>query len=179
MATTTLLTAEEFLALPNEEERLLDLDEGEVVEMTRPGMPHGIVVGRLGFELETAMRAGKLGVAIPNEIAFILNDGTVRSPDIAILFGDRAVVKPGPVYGPPDIAIEVVSPHDWSAQINRKRKQYLDAGAQEVWIVEPEIQMVEIYRQDGSWSGIEAPSVLTSRLIPGLAIDLAAIFLLA
>jgi Uma2 family endonuclease len=176
MQAKVLYTAEEFLALPNEEDRLYDLDEGELIEMTRPGLRHGIIAGRLGRRIAEIVDDQGLGLVIAHEVAFRLSDGTVRSPDVAVLLGSRATASVGAYLGAPDIAIEVVSPHDYAAQLNRKRKQYFAAGAKEVWIVEPEIHMIQVYATDGSYQGFESPSQLTTPLIPDLRLDLAAIF---
>ncbi|GAB4405670.1 MAG: hypothetical protein OHK0021_17610 [Bryobacter sp.] len=60
--------------------------------------------------------------------------------------------------------------------MHRKRKQFLDARAKEIWIEEPEIQAIEVYRADGTWQSFEAPQRLYSPLLPGWELDLAAIF---
>lgn len=176
MQAKVLYTAEEFLALPNEEDRLYDLDEGEMIELTRPGLRHGIIASRIGRRLAEAVDDKDLGTVIAHEVAFRLNDGTVRSPDVAVLLGSRATASVGAYLGAPDIAIEVVSPYDYAAQLNRKRKQYFAAGAKEVWIVEPEIHMIQVYAADGSYQGFESPAQLSTPLIPNLRLDLAAIF---
>jgi Uma2 family endonuclease len=176
MQAKVLLTADEFLALPNEEDRLYDLDEGEMIELTRPGPRHGVIASRLGRRLAESVDDQGLGVVIAHEVAFRLNDGTVRSPDVAILLGPKVSIPVSAFSGSPDIAIEVVSPSDYAAQLNRKRKQYFAAGSKEVWIVEPEIHMIQVYSADGSSHGFESPAQLTTPLIPNLRLDLAAIF---
>ncbi len=176
MQAKVLYTAKEFLALPNEEDRLYDLDEGEIVELTRPGIRHAVIASRIGRRLAEVVDDKGLGVVIAHEAAFQLNDGTVRSPDVAVLLGARMAVPVGAYLGAPDIAIEVVSPHDYAAQLNRKRKQYLAAGVKEVWIVEPEIHMVQVYYADESYRGFESPAQLTTPLIPNWKLDLTAIF---
>ena len=47
MATQTLLTAEQFLELPEEEGIIRELDEGRLVEMAPPNLTHGIMVSRV------------------------------------------------------------------------------------------------------------------------------------
>ncbi|MDX2268493.1 MAG: Uma2 family endonuclease [Bryobacter sp.] len=176
MQVKTLLTAEEFLALPPDDERNLELDEGEIVELTKPGISHAVIGGRIARRLAEHVDDLGLGLVIPQEAAFRLNDGTVRAPDVAVVLGNRYEIQAAAYPGAPDIAIEVVSPHDWAAQVHRKRKQFLDAGAKEVWIVEPEIQAIEVYRADGTWQSFEVPQRLHSPLLPGWELDLAAIF---
>lgn len=176
MQAKVLYTAEEFLALPSEDDRLLDLDDGEIVEMTKPGMPHGAITARLTFQLTLGLQPRKLGTVLSGDVALLLNEGTVRSADVAVVLGERGKVKPGPFVGAPDIVIEIVSPSEWASHINRKRKQYLDAGAKEVWIVEPEIHMIEVYYPDGTSRSFESPTLLTTPLIPNWQLNLAEIF---
>jgi Uma2 family endonuclease len=176
MQAKALLSAEEFLALPPEDDQTLELDEGEIVTLTKPGLAHGVIAGRIGRRLAEHVDDQGLGLVVAHEVGFRLNDGTVRSPDIAVLLGNLIEITKAVYSGAPDIAIEVVSPYDWAAQIHRKRKQYLAAGAKEVWIVEPEIQSIEVYSADGGWRCFEAPAALTTPLLPGWSLHLSPIF---
>ena len=176
MQAKVLYSAEEFLAIPSAEDRLFELDEGELIEMTKPGIRHRIIAGKIIRRLVDAVSDSGLGAVMGGEVAFVLANGTVRTPDIAVLLGERAVKQPGAIVGPPDIAIEVLSPTDLANHVARKRKQFLDAGTKEVWIFEPEIAMVDVYRADGSGRGFESPTVLTTPLIANLSLSLAEIF---
>ena len=48
-AARILLSAEEFDNYPFEEDKRYELDEGELIEMTRPAYKHNRVLGRLFF----------------------------------------------------------------------------------------------------------------------------------
>lgn len=50
----------------------------------------------------------------------------------------------------PDLAVEVLSPGDLAHEIVAKVEEYLAAGVQLVWIVDPEARVVDIYRPDNS-----------------------------
>ena len=50
-ATKTVLTAQEFDNYPFEEDKRYELDEGELIEMTRPGYKHNRVMQHLLVEL--------------------------------------------------------------------------------------------------------------------------------
>ena len=50
-ATKVLLTAEQFDNYPFEEDKRYELDEGEMIEMTRPAYVHNRVLMRLTGEL--------------------------------------------------------------------------------------------------------------------------------
>jgi Uma2 family endonuclease len=53
------------------------------------------------------------------------------------------------VEGPPDLAVEVVSPSDRQRDVLEKVGQYLDGATPRVWVVRPRRQTVTVYRQSG------------------------------
>ncbi len=69
----------------------------------------------------------------------------------------------------PDLAVEVVSPHDSHVDVAAKLADYFSAGVPLVWLVEPETRTVTIYRDRGtSISLLQASDELTGEtLLPG------------
>jgi len=55
-ATKTVLTAQEFDAFPFAEDKRYELDEGELIEMTRPTYKHNRVLRKLIVEMELYFR---------------------------------------------------------------------------------------------------------------------------
>lgn len=51
---------------------------------------------------------------------------------------------------PPDLAVEVVSPHDTVYKLDQKIREYLHGGVRVIWVVDPSVRQVMIYRHDGS-----------------------------
>ncbi|MGI9072642.1 MAG: Uma2 family endonuclease [Bryobacteraceae bacterium] len=72
---------------------------------------------------------------------------TVRGADIAV--NRRADIgenlPQGWFPGAPMLAVEVVSPSNTAKDMHLKVKQYLEAGALEVWLVYPDTQTVSLY----------------------------------
>jgi len=60
-ATKILLTAEEFDNYPFEEDKRYELDEGELIEMTRPAFDHNRAMKRLLVRLENFLEATRVG----------------------------------------------------------------------------------------------------------------------
>jgi Uma2 family endonuclease len=58
--TKTLLTADEFDNYPFEEDKRYELDEGELIEMTRPAYRHNEVLENLQFALGVYLRRTRL-----------------------------------------------------------------------------------------------------------------------
>ncbi len=81
------------------------------------------------------------------------------------------------LQGAPDLAVEVLSPSDNPVEVQRKVRDYLEAGAQLVWVLAPEAQTVTVYRADGSARLLREQDALEGeQVLPGLVIPLREIF---
>jgi Uma2 family endonuclease len=178
-ATKVLLTAEQFDNYPFEEDKRYELDEGELIEMTRPAYDHNRALLQLTGTLFIFFKAHPIGELLLSENLYALSSLTRRAPDVAIILGDRHKDLKGKKVIPiiPDIAAEVLSPSETTRMILRKLKQYFEAGVKEVWLIHPEAREVEI------WTGPQIPDhalaieeSLTSPLLPGFALPLADLF---
>jgi Uma2 family endonuclease len=178
-AAKILLSAEEFDNYPFEEDKRYELDDGELIEMTRPAYKHNRVLGRIFNRLSNYFDANHLGEALISENLYALSASTRRSPDVAVILGNRhEELKDAKVIAIiPDIAVEVLSPSETHTQIHRKMTQYFKAGVKEVWLVQPEDRTVEI------WAGPKLPEQalagqdsLVSALLPDFALPLADLF---
>ena len=69
----------------------------------------------------------------------ITNPDTVRAPDVAFVHKDRVDGElPDQFFpGPPDLAIEVLSPSDSASAVQEKSEDWLSAGCHEVWLIDP------------------------------------------
>jgi Uma2 family endonuclease len=178
-AAKTLLTAEEFDNYPFEEDQRYELDEGELIEMTRPAYRHNRVLLRLTARLFTHFESHPNGEVLLSENLYALSDNTRRAPDAAIILGDRAqeLADAKVIQLIPDICAEVLSPSETTRAIHRKLQQYFQAGVKEAWLIHPEEKEVEI------WTGPSLPThalsgnqALTSPLLPGFRLPLADLF---
>ena len=174
-----LLTAEQFDNYPFEEDKRYELDEGEMIEMTRPAYRHNRVLMNLLLALGNYLHPSRKGLALLSENLYALGPLTRRAPDAAVILGDRrAELENAKVISIiPDIAAEVLSPNESSRMIHRKLHQYFEAGVREVWLIDPDSREVEI------WTGPRLPEralsgedVLTSVLLPGFTLPLADLF---
>src|SRR5690606_9468013 len=171
------LTLEEFAELPDDGSKQ-ELDRGEVKVMAPAQFLHGWIVEKLRRSLSGVVYGDSLGILI-SEIGFRLSEEPpiVRAPDLAFLSRERTPEKPADEYfpGAPDLAVEVVSPHDRAEDLKLKVQQYLDAGAREVWVLFPKTRQVEVWgagRRD-----LAAGDELSSpKLLPGWSVAVADLF---
>ena len=178
-ATKTLLTAQEFDNYPFEEDKRYELDEGELIEMTRPAYKHNRVMRILSGELHIYFKNSRNGEVLASENLYALSPATRRAPDVAIILGDRRKelehAKVIPII--PEIAAEVLSPSETPRMIHRKLKQYFEAGVKEVWLIDPDAQEVEVWTKPALPDhALGAGDSLTSRLLPGFQLPLADLF---
>ena len=104
---------------------------------------------------------------------------TVRQPDVAFVRTGRAPrgYSPGIFRGPPDLAIEIVSPSNRASDLLHKVSEFLEAGTQLVWVVDPARETVVVHDQSGTPRVLRSPVRLEcAELLPGLSLDIGAIF---
>ena len=146
--TIPLVTADEFEKWP-EEEGKTELVDGRVVSMSQVGYRHGRVVGRIVSLLDQHVRVQDLGVVVL-EVGFTLrrHPDTVRAPDVAFLRKERipAIEPLGVWEGPPDLAIEVLSPDDRPGEMRRKVRDYLTGSVAVVLVVDLDKQSITVSR---------------------------------
>ena len=85
--TTGLMTADEFydfVHLPEHRNRIFELDRGRVVEMSRPGIRHGVVCANVSFMLVAFTRQRNRGIVISNDAGLIVerDPDSVFGPDV-------------------------------------------------------------------------------------------------
>ena len=180
-ATKILLTAEEFDNYPFEEDKRYELDEGELIEMTRPAFKHNQVLAILNGELyayfKTQGRAK--GLILVSENLYAITRSTRLAPDLAIILGDRREelrnAKVIPII--PEIVVEVLSPSERPGRIHRKLKQYFNAGVKEIWKLDPESMTAEIWTSPSlTYRELTTTDSLSSPLLPGFELSLAELF---
>lgn len=147
-----LITADELLRMPHDGYRY-ELVRGELRKMSPAGYHHGDIAMAIGAHLRTYVAAKRLGKVFAAETGFVLSrdPDTVLAPDAAFVRAER-LLPPGPGYfpGPPDLAIEVISPSDLYTEVLEKTREWLHAGTPAVVVVEPRTQAVDVHRSSGT-----------------------------
>jgi Uma2 family endonuclease len=174
------MTAEDFAALP--ESRCAELVRGEVVQVSPANSRHGDIAGNLVILLKRFVREHGLGAVLVEGGFIVARDpDTVRGPDVAFvrrarLQGERLPETFFP--GPPDLAIEIVSPGDKAVEVQEKVSEYLAAGTEEVWVAYPKPQLVQVFTgpAPGAARVLAASDTLETPLLVGLALRVADIF---
>lgn len=110
-----------------------------------------------------------------------LSLGIVRIPDVSFIswerlgaqrLGDRPI--PDCV---PDLAVEVISPHNTREEMSRKLREYFEAGVRLVWYVYPSEREVHVYTAPEERIVLRADGHLDGgAVLPGFRLDLQTLF---
>jgi Uma2 family endonuclease len=178
---TQPMTADELSQLP-EDGYCCELVRGALVRDHPPGFRHGQIAQHLGALLWNWCQATGAGIVVAAETGFRLtaDPDTVRAPDAAFVTRSRIPAGGGPDGywdGAPDVAVEVLSPDARVADVQIKVDDYLDAGAQEVWVVNPQSMTVTIYRSQRDVTVLaEDDAFLGAGVVEGFAFKLSELF---
>lgn len=180
MGTATKITFDDYLNLPPREGATYELDEGELLMEPPPALRHNLIRQRIASQLAHFVRSHHLGIVV-EEMDFRLGPDTVRNPDVAyITLNHLKKIDPdrSPVDGAPALAVEVISRSNLAQDTLKKTHQYLAAGSQAVWLVYPNLRMVQIHDAAGIRDITESDLLVEEKLFPGLKLTilLAAIF---
>ncbi|HEV3437057.1 MAG TPA: Uma2 family endonuclease [Gemmata sp.] len=178
------MTVEEFwdfCNLEENQERSLELVDGEVVELQRPFHRHGVVCAKVAFKLGQYSLWMCNGYGTSNNAGIILQrkPDTVLGPDIA--FYEGATLHEDRVTGwstePPILVVEILSPNDDIERVIAKRERYLTNGVKIVWQVDYEERNVTVHRPDKTLEVVPESGELTGgNELPGLVISVADLF---
>ena len=145
MATTSKLTFEQYEQLAEPEGARYELDEGQLVMTPSATWWHNKIRAQIARRMGDFVAAGKLG-EVTEETEFRLYIDTSRIPDVAFVTAERFAsidIYRSPIDGAPDLAVEIISPHDRTEETVKKIHQYLDAGCRSVWVIYPSLRLAE------------------------------------
>jgi Uma2 family endonuclease len=174
MSAKTLISVAEFDHLIEEEFRY-ELDEGELITMTRPRVRHTRIEGNLYFALRSYLDNNPIGEVLGADILFVLGPATKRAPDVSVVF--RSVDPDQEIQGAPEIAAEILSPSNSRRAMQRKPEQFFASGCKLAWVIDPNIRTVEVWESaSGPSRTLLATDRLETPLLPGFTHPIAKLF---
>jgi Uma2 family endonuclease len=123
----------------------IELTEWGEILLTPVGKSHGLAAMRLGERLRAA-----LGGHTMTEVGVATSIG-VRAPDVAWCSDAYLQAHPEelPLSSAPELCVEIVSAANALPKLREKAVAYVNAGAQEAWLVHPSSRQVEVYSRTG------------------------------
>lgn len=180
-ATQKLITAEEFFRMPQPPDgSQQELVKGVIVTMPPPGTRHGVCCLRIGRRIGNFVEDKNLGTTASNDSGFITerDPDTVRGPDVSFWGRERLPEVPvGYSTVPPDLIVEVVSPSDHYARIQKRVADYLEKEVRLIWVADPEDRSVTVYRPGQRMVVLSENDTLSGEdVLPGFSCKVAALF---
>lgn len=180
MIAPELLTADELERhhIPNKRTELI---RGRLVLREPAGYRHGVIAAEIAYSIRRFIDGKDLGVVVAAETGFTLarNPDTVRAPDAGFVSKAR-LPHPAPrgfAAIAPDLAVEVLSPDDRVGETLAKVADWLSAGTQLVWVIDPDRRVARVYRADGTATLLAESDVLDGEpLLTGFLLPLAQLF---
>lgn len=181
-----LMTAEEFLALPDNDGVDRELIRGELREkpMTFRNKKHTLTAANITIELGIWLRTRPEGsgqVHVGEVGAYLSRDpDTIVGIDVAYFSADVAEYESGSttiMEGPPILAVEILSPSDQIEDIYGKVNEYLTTGVQVVWVINPYAKTVEVHRPDHQLEVFTtAQDLVDDETLPGFQLEVRTLF---
>jgi Uma2 family endonuclease len=154
-----------------------EIIDGDLFVTRAPHWGHQRVSGNINSELRTWSLKTGLGEAVATP-GIIFSDADNVIPDVVWICKERLAMlldESGHLTGAPDLVVEVLSAGAENERRNReaKLKLYASRGVQEYWIVDWQLQTVEIYRRQQALLKLTATLLsndeLISPLLPGFS----------
>jgi Uma2 family endonuclease len=176
-----LYTAEEFeqfINLPENQERWFELIDGEIVEVPSNALSSKIAI-IIAAALLMFVRPRKLGHVTGEQGGYVVG-GERYAPDVAYISKERQPDLADDTYNPnaPDLAVEVISSNRSSelASLRVKISNYLAAGTV-VWVVNPKTKRVEVHIHGRTVKTFREQDILDGGdVLPGFTLPVKDIF---
>ncbi len=157
------------------------LIEGDLVMAPSPSTFHQDILLNLAGLLRDYLAAHPVGKIYIAPLDTYLSDINVYQPDLLFIRQENSgIIEEHGIEGAPDLAVEILSKSSAKYDLGPKRSVYARTGVEELWIIDPAKRTLALYRlsenADTPAATYRAKQKFTSTLLPGLSIDLAAVF---
>jgi Uma2 family endonuclease len=157
---------------------------GELFVTRAPHIRHQSAAGKIQVRLQNWSEATSLGLSVQTpSVIFTPTDAVI--PDVVWASQsrlERGIDEAGHFTVAPELMVEILSPGEQNDRRDKsvKLKLYSRYGVQEYWIVNWQLQTLEIYRRTDAQlqlvATLLAGDTLISPLLPGFSADINRIF---
>jgi Uma2 family endonuclease len=145
------LTYDDFLLFPDDGKRH-ELIDGEHYVTPSPHTKHQRVSGNLHFLIRAWLDEHPIGQVFYAPFDVVFSRFDVVEPDLLYVSNERLkeIVTAQHVTGAPDIVVEIGSPGTRQRDETLKRRLYERSGVSEYWVLDPDLDVVRVYRREGA-----------------------------
>lgn len=173
-------TIDDLIRINESQDRIYELVEGTLVEKIM-GIAESWVASRLIMILGAFVMPRKLGYVLGADAAMRIMPHLVRAPDVCFIRREKCPdgkVPREPVPElVPDLAVEVLSKSNRSAEMKRKRREYFASGVSLVWYIDPDTETADVFtRPEGPNHVVRNGTLDGGAVLPGFSLRLADLF---
>jgi len=160
-----------------------ELIDGELVAVSPSGRGVSKRAAWITYLLIDYVVPRGLGEVYSADSGFVLFPGRdlLRAPDVSFVRTERLPIGRDQsrfLRLAPDLAVEVISPHDQPGEVVSKAVMYLDAGVRLVWVVDPIAKTVAVYVHGQPTRLLESNDELDGgEVLPGFRVSVTRLFI--
>jgi Uma2 family endonuclease len=177
--TKPLLTAKDLSEM-GEEGEFCELVDGELVRLSPSFFPEARVVRTVQRLLDNFVSPRQLGEIFGPDLGYQLTPHRVRAPDVSFVSAEKLAAYGNPqefAMVVPDLAVEVISPEVKYGYLQRKIRDYFEAGVRLLWIVDPAMRTVTVHRSPVDLRVLTTADTLSGEdVMPGFSCPIAELF---
>ena len=173
-------TEQDLLDIADHEDRLYELEDGVLVEKAM-GRQEAVLATWISSKIATYLETHDLGQVMGADGPLRILPGKVKLPDVSFIGWNRFPKKrlgrrPIPVLVP-DLVVEVLSDTNTKREMDRKLKQYFQAGVTLVWYIDPETRSARAFTSPTDLTQLDEDGVLDGgHVLPGFQLSLRWLF---
>ena len=177
------LTYDDFVHFPDDGKRH-ELIDGEHYVTPSPNIRHQRISGNLFYLIRAWLEEHPVGRVFYAPLDVVFTQFDVVEPDLLYISHARSgeIVTEKHVTGAPEIVVEIGSKSTRKRDETIKRRLYERRGVLEYWVIDPELDVIRVYRLDGgrfsrpAELSREAGDILRTPHLDGLDIPLERVF---
>lgn len=167
-------------ALGRADKRLYELVDGVLVEKPM-GTKEGLLASFMAHLLWAFLEENDLGIVLGADGPVRLRLRLVRIPDVCFIPWERLPGDELPdevIAGVvPTLAVEVLSEGNTKSEMERKLKDYFEAGVKLVWLIDPKTQTATVYTSPTKARLVAKDEALAGgKVLPGFTLPLKDVF---
>lgn len=165
------LTTYQYLATP-ETALPQELVWGVLRDAAAPSARHQWTLVRLLLALVRHVDERGLGTVLPSPIDVVLDGerGLIVQPDLVVISRERDEIVTDRVWGAPDLAVEILSPHPRIGRLDERLEWFARYGVRECWLIHQIEREVEVLGFEAGTIGrcrrCASDSPITSVVLP-------------
>ena len=173
-------TETDILEAEARSDRIFEIVDGILVEKAI-GSYESLLAVRIIHALCSYLESNNVGIVLGEAGMLAFLPGQVRVPDVSLIRWERIPGGQLPqerIYTlAPDLAVEVLSPSNTEAEMQRKLHEYFSAGARLVWYITPETRTARAYTAPDQWQDHgPGESLSGGDVLPGFILSLDKLF---